>query len=242
MYITITPQKLGKNYSQSSADFVGYLEKENQGLEQGALPAGKAGMEHFFNQYDDEISADEIVKEIDGNGAKLKKTEPKFYSITVSPSNHELNRLQNSSEDLKRYTRELMKDYVASFNREINGRQVSIDDIKYYAKIEHQRCFKGTDWQIRENQSFATKILQIKTEIRKIKEGRTEGNIKLLQNKIDRLEKKAPQQQDGQRIVQGMPKAGNQSHIHIIVSRKDCLLYTSPSPRDRQKTRMPSSA
>ena len=24
--------------------------------------------------------------------------------------------------------------------------------------------------------------------------------------------------------------------------RKDCLLYTSPSPRDRQKSRMPSSA
>ena len=235
MYITITPQKLGKNYSQSSADFVGYLEKENQGLEQGALPAGKAGMEHFFNQYDDEISADEIVKEIDGNGAKLKKTEPKFYSITVSPSNHELNRLQNSSEDLKRYTRELMKDYVASFNREINGRQVSIDDIKYYAKIEHQRCFKGTDWQIRENQSFATKILQIKTEIRKIKEGRTEGNIKLLQNKIDRLEKKAPQQQDGQRIVQGMPKAGNQSHIHIIVSRKDASNTFSLSPGSKHK-------
>ena len=228
MYITITPQKLGGNYSQGSGDFVGYLEKENQGLEQEE-------MEHFFNQYGDRISAKEVVKDIDGNGAKLKKTEPKFYSITVSPSKYELNRLQNSSEDLKRYTRELMKDYVASFNREINGRQVSIDDIKYYAKIEHQRCFKGTDWQIRENQSFATKILQIKTEIRKIKEGRTEGNIKLLQNKIDRLEKKAPQQQDGQRIVQGMPKAGNQSHIHIIVSRKDASNTFSLSPGSKHK-------
>ena len=26
------------------------------------------------------------------------------------------------------------------------------------------------------------------------------------------------------------------------VMKKDCLLYTSPSPRDRQKSRMPSSA
>ena len=34
MYITITPQKMGGNFSKSSADFVGYLEKENQGLEQ----------------------------------------------------------------------------------------------------------------------------------------------------------------------------------------------------------------
>ena len=28
----------------------------------------------------------------------------------------------------------------------------------------------------------------------------------------------------------------------IVRKRRDCLLYTSPSPRDRQKSRMPSSA
>ena len=228
MYITITPQKLGGNYSQSSGDFVGYLEKENQGLEQEE-------MEHFFNQYGDRISAEEVVKDIDGNGAKLKKTEPKFYSITVSPSKYELNRLQNNSEDLKRYTRELMKDYVASFNREINGRPITIDDIKYYAKIEHQRSFKGTDWQIKENQPYATQILQLKTEIRSIEERRAEGNSKLLQQEIDRLEKEAPHQQDGKRIVQGMPKAGNQSHIHIIVSRKDASNSFSLSPGSKHK-------
>jgi len=138
MYITITPQTLGGNYSQSSGDFVDYLEKENQGLEQG-------DMEHFFNQYGDEISAEEVVREIDGNTAKLEKTEPRFYSITISPSKYELMRLRNHSEDLKKYTRELMKDYVASYNREIKGRPVNIDDIKYFAKIEHQRTFKGTD-------------------------------------------------------------------------------------------------
>jgi len=97
MYITITPQKLGGTYSQSSADFVGYLEKENQGLEQEQ-------MEYFFNQYDDEISAEKVIKEIDGNGAKLKKTEPKFYSITVSPSKHELKKLQHNSKDLKKWS------------------------------------------------------------------------------------------------------------------------------------------
>ena len=228
MYITITPQKLGTNYSQSSADFVGYLEKENKGLEQ-------QGMEHFFNQYGDEISAEEVVKEIDGNTAKLKKKEPKFYSITVSPSKYELNRLQNSREDLKTYTRELMKDYVASFNREINGRPISIDDIKYYAKIEHQRTFKGTDFQIKENQPFATKILQLKTDIRNIQEGRAEGNIKKMEKEIAKLERQAPHQQNGKRIVQGMPKAGNQSHIHIIVSRKDASNSISLSPGSKHK-------
>ena len=228
MYITITPQKLGGNYAQSSNDFVGYLEKENQGLE-------VEEMEHFFNQYGDRISGEEVVNDIDGNCAKLKKTEPKFYSITVSPSKYELNRLQNCSEDLKRYTRELMKDYVASFNREINGRPITIDNIKYYAKIEHQRTFKGTDRQIRENQPYATKILLLNTEIRKIEEVQADGNLKLLQNTVMRLEKEAPHQQDGKRIVQGMPKAGNQSHIHIIVSRKDASNTFSLSPGSKHK-------
>ena len=228
MYITITPQKLGTNYSQSSGDFVGYLEKENKGLEQ-------QDMEHFFNQYGDEISAEEVVKEIDGNTAKLKKKEPKFYSITVSPSKYELRKLQNNSQDLKTYTRELMKDYVASFNREINGRPIAIDDIKYYAKIEHQRTFKGTDFQIKENQPFATKILQLKTDIRNIQEGRAEGNIKKMEKEIAKLERQAPHQQNGKRIVQGMPKAGNQSHIHIIVSRKDASNSISLSPGSKHK-------
>ena len=30
--------------------------------------------------------------------------------------------------------------------------------------------------------------------------------------------------------------------LHKSAIAKDCLLYTSPSPRDRQKSRMPSSA
>ncbi|RYH75883.1 mobilization protein [Flavobacteriaceae bacterium 144Ye] len=228
MHITITPQKLDANYSQSSADFVGYLEKENEGLKE-------AEMEHFFNQYGDEISAEEVVKEIDGNTAKLKKKEPKFYSITVSPSKYELKKLQNNSQDLKTYTREIMKDYVASFNREINGRPITIDDIKYYAKIEHQRTFKGTDFQIKENQPYATKILQLKTEIRKIQEGRAEGNIKNMKKEISKLESQAPHQQNGKRIVQGMKKDGNQSHIHIIVSRKDASNSVSLSPGSKHK-------
>jgi hypothetical protein len=228
MYITITPQKLGNNYSQSSADFVGYLEKENQGLEQREI-------EHFFNQYGDEISAEEVIKEIDGNTAKLEKHEPRFYSITVSPSKYELRKLQNNSQDLKTYTRNLMKDYVASFNREIKGSPVNIDDIKYYAKIEHQRIFKGADFQVKENQPFATKILQLKTEIRNIQEGRTEGNIKRMKKEIAKLERQAPHQQNGKRIVQGMPKDGNQSHIHIIVSRKDASNRFSLSPGSKYK-------
>ena len=228
MYITITPQKTGGNYSQSSADFVKYLEKENEGLEQ-------ENMEHFFNQYDDEIPAEEVVSSIDKNTGKLKKNEPKFYSITVSPSKYELKKLQNNHQDLKKYTRAIMKDYVASFNREINGKPITINDIKYYAKIEQQRRFKGTDKQVKENQPYATKILKLKNEIRNIESGRAEGSVNNLKKDIRKLEEQAPHQQDGKRIVQGMKKAGNQSHIHIIVSRKDASNSISLSPGSKYK-------
>jgi hypothetical protein len=228
MYITITAQKLDTGYSQSATDFVAYLEKENQGLEQ-------EDMEHFFNQHGDAISSKEVIQQLDGNTAKLKKVEPKFYSITINPSKSELRRLEHSKQDLKRYTREVMKDYVTSFHREIDGRPIQIDDIKYFAKIEQQRTYKGTDKQVQENQPFATKILHLKNEIRSIQRGELEGDIKNIEQKINALEQAAPHLQNGNRIVQGMQKEGNQSHIHIIVSRKDASNSVSLSPGTKYK-------
>ena len=228
MYITITPQTLGGNYSSGSADFVDYLEKENQHLD----PEER---EFFFNQYSDQITPEEVVREIDANTAKLEKTEPRFYSITLNPSSYELKRVKQSSENLKKYTRDVMKDYVATFNREINGRPITIADIKYYAKIEHYRTFKGTDKQVRENQPYATKILEYKNDLQKIKRGEIAGNISKVESMIAKLEKKAPHQQNGHRIVQGMTKNGDQSHVHIIVSRKDASNRFSLSPGSKYK-------
>ncbi|MEO2053118.1 MAG: MobB family relaxase [Allomuricauda sp.] len=228
MYITITAQKIDGNYAQSSADFVSYLEKENEGktVEE---------QEHFFNQYGEEISAEQVINEIDGNTSKLKKTEPKFYSITLNPSARELKAIQDSPEALKRYTREAMKEYAKAFHRDIDGRPVSVDDIKYYAKVERQRTFKGSDKEIRENQPFATRILELKQQIRGIESGEKPGNIKLLNKEIQRLEQEAPHQLDGKRIVRGMAKPGHQSHVHIIVSRKDASNRFSLSPGSKHK-------
>ena len=47
---------------------------------------------------------------------------------------------------------------------------------------------------------------------------------------------------DGQaQVQQGTGKASAETLLHLAIVRT-CLLYTSPSPRDRQKSRMPSSA
>ena len=40
----------------------------------------------------------------------------------------------------------------------------------------------------------------------------------------------------------GLALAQPDQRVLIITGDGDCLLYTSPSPRDRQKSRMPSSA
>ena len=144
MYITISPQKLSDNYTQSAGDFVAYLEKENEGKTADA-------MEYFFNQQESEITGQKVVQEIDQNTDRLKRKEPKFYSITVNPSKHELQHLMQHDQALKRYTREIMKDYASAFHREINGNPVTVDDITYYAKIEHERTFKGTDKAIQKN-------------------------------------------------------------------------------------------
>lgn len=228
MYITITPQKLGSNYMQSASDFVAYLEKENDGKE-------PEDIEHFFNQYGEHISHTEVIHNIDGNTAKLKKVEPKFYSITLNPSQFELRHLQNHSEALKTYTREVMKEYAASFNREINGRPISVDDIKYYAKIEHERTYKGTDKAIQENAPYYGKIVALRHEIQQIKSGKQMGDIELKEQQIKQLEHDAPHKVNGEMIKNGMAKEGTQSHIHIIVSRKDMSNSYSLSPGSKYK-------
>lgn len=220
MYIAITQQHMGSSFKGSVRDFVNYLEKENE-------DKNVEVQEHFFDQYNDIISPEKVITEIDSNTAKLAKKDPKFYSLVVSPSPRELRHIKNNPEQLRKYVREIMKDYANSFHRD---QKITVDDIKYYAKLEHERTFKGTDKKIQENQPYATKILELKNDIRRIERGEVNGNIKKFKKEVFRLEKEAPHQQNGKRIVRGIQKDGFQSHIHIIVSRKDKTNSFSLSP------------
>ncbi|MFI1770592.1 MobB family relaxase [Thalassobellus citreus] len=225
MYIAISKQQQGENFSGSVRDFVNYLEKENQ-------ENNPELQDSFFDQYHDHISADEVITEIDSNTSKLNKKAPKFYSMVVSPSQKELKAINNDPEKLRLYVREMMKDYARSFHR---NEQVEVDVIKYYAKIEKQRTFKGTDREIRENQPYATKILKLKKDIRAIENGESTGDIKRIKKEIDRLETDAPHKIDGKRIVRGMKKEGMQNHVHIIVSHKDVTNTFKLSPLSQHK-------
>lgn len=220
MYITITAQNLDKTFSQSSADLVDYLEKENEGKEPEL-------QEHFFNQNEDRVPQEHVVKEIDGNTAKLKKTEPKFYSMTINPSQRELKHINNDAEKLRQYVRAVMKDYATSFHRD---RDVSVKDIKYYAKIEYERTYKGFDKEIRQNQPFKGQIAKLENQIRKVERGEIRGNISAVKKELEDVKSLVPHWLDGKIIEQGMKKPGLQTHIHIVVSRKDVTNQYSLSP------------
>ncbi|MGJ5641517.1 MobB family relaxase [Formosa sp. S-31] len=229
MYMTITAQKLGSSYLDSASDFVAYLEKENN------FKTPEESKEYFFNQERDDILSAEVITEIDSNTKKLEKHEPKFYSITINPSQREQAVLKNHSEELKAYTREVMKAYAQSFHREIEGRKVQVNDLKFYAKIEYTRTYKGTDKVVKENQPYIARIAKLQNDSRKISRGELKGNIKAIQLEIEKNIQAAPHKQNGKMIESGMPKAGSQSHVHIIMSRKDKSNRYSISPGSKYK-------
>ncbi len=223
MYIAITAQKIGKGfetYNSSVTDYVNYLEKENEEKNPDL-------QEHFFDQFTDKVNPEKVISGIDGNTAKLHKKDLKFYSIVVSPSAKELKHINNDPALLRKYTREIMKDYAASFYRD---RTVTVDNIKYYAKIEHERTYRGFEKKIKENAPYRKQIAKLKNDIAKVDRGGLKGNVKSIQRKIDRLIVQAPHKVGGNILTEGMKKEGIQTHIHIIVSRKDSTNTHSLSP------------
>lgn len=229
MYLTITSQKLTAGYSQSSGDFVAYLEKENQTIRAEAP-------EFFFNSDNNSIAAEDVVTAIDGNSAKLKKTEPKYYSITINPSQRELQFLGNDNEKLKDYAREVMKEYARAFNREIYGRPICSQDILYFGKVETTRRFKGTDREVKENAPFLQKINTLENTIKKVERGDLQGNLASLRRELQVVVRKTPHRINGKVIEQGMLKEGLQTHIHLIVSRKDVTNTYSLSPGSKYRS------
>lgn len=229
MYITISPQKLGDKFSISARDFITYLEKENR----HKSPGEKA---FFFNQFEDQVTDREVVEAIDANTAKLKKTEAHYYSITVNPSRRELQHIQKHPQALQEYTRALMREYAASFHREIDGRPVELKDILFFAKIEHRRYFSSRDREIKENTPSLKRLAKLRHDLVKIRKGELSADKKIIEKEIHQLLEKMPHKFQNRPIEEGMAKPGLQTHVHIIVSRKDSSNRFSLSPGSKYRT------
>ncbi|MCX2839069.1 DUF5712 family protein [Salinimicrobium sp. MT39] len=229
MYLTISPQKIGGNFTSSVADFVTYLEKENRDQ-----PLEK--MSYFFNQTGNQISEQQVIGEIDANAAKLRKTEPRYYSLTINPSQYELRHIQNNSASLREYTLQVMKDYAKAFNREIEGKPVSIENLKFFAKIEYQRSYHYYDKEIRENSPYIKRLVKLEHDLVKIRRGDMDGDLQKIKKEISQLKKEIPHKIGKAYIKEGMLKPGLQTHVHVIVSRKDATNRYSLSPGSKYRS------
>jgi len=128
------PSKGTYNNAGSSRKLCNYCEHEDlERMEQGIYTEG------FFNLTDDNIYKSQVIKDIDTNIGQLLKTDAKFYSIHVSPSEKELRTMgsteQEQAEAMKRYIREVViPEYARNFNKGL-----SAEDIKFYGKIHFDR-------------------------------------------------------------------------------------------------------
>lgn len=149
-YTKIQTSPLSGGNSGSCGAMVKYLEKEN---EEGI------SKEWFFDKHGNPVHAQQVVREIDSNKAKLSKGDAKFYSIIIAPSEKELEVIggnhASQSAALKGFTKKVMDEYARNFKRD---NVKSAEDLLYFAKIEYQREFKGTDQQVREGHAKAGEV------------------------------------------------------------------------------------
>jgi len=170
MYVKIQTSDIAEGNTNSCRRLCYYLEKENIGK-------SIREREYFFSHSRDSVHVEQVIEHIDKNAkGHLLKTDAKFYSVVLAPSEQELEHIGNDSEKLKEYTRAAMQAYAENFNKGLNSQ-----DLVWYAKIEHNRQYRG-DTAIEQNKKS------------------------------------------------GEQKEGLQTHIHIIVSRKDVTGKKKLSP------------
>lgn len=120
-------------------------------------------VEPFFSQKSDDFRKKHFVPLMDNNKAKLCRKDAKFYVLTVSPSQEEIEHMGNTarerSQAFKQFIREkVIPIYAAGFEKDLTA-----DDILYFAKIHHSRK-SGTDRQM-----HAHIVVSRKTKDNKIK-------------------------------------------------------------------------
>lgn len=219
MYFKIHKAKEHSTNTGSCSDLVDYLEKENEGK-------SLIDKEYFFDAHSENYSPFKVKSIIDHNKKGLGAKEEKFYMLSINPSEKELLHLQQQDGDFKQairdYTRQVMDEYAKHFNREIDGRPLRGDDLVYFAKIENYRSYDRDDQNLQKefthNKAITRQIGSLNVELR--------GNVsqereKAIQHEIRSLEDQYIRNSEGTVILPGNRKDGLNTHVHIIVSRKD---------------------
>lgn len=167
----IDPNRHGKivyQNSGSSQRCVNYLAKEAKAVGEPVV--------FFSSEPKGELSAEQVVQQLDGNRKGLRQQDDKFHSLVLSPSAEEVAAMGNDPAALRRYTRNVMELYAQNFQLK-DGRQLHESDLVWAATVHQQRAHHGQD---------------------------------------------AP--------GSGTPKAGLQTHVHVIVSARDAAQKSTLNP------------
>ena len=176
----------------------------------------------------------------------LDKTAPK-RALFSSPSAvaHNKTNISTPTTTDKRNTRErknLMDRHMQLADNEQMG-----DACKQLRFNEEARAsadaMKDMRKQMTEMQTRQRAELEMLTRQMEEMHMRQMAEMKMLKTIIEQQQTIIEQQQTILRKLQQTINNLMQAVTRMMLQRyKDCLLYTSPSPRDRQKSRMPSSA
>lgn len=152
MYINITDSEKGNNKA-SSGELVHYLDKESR-----LFPDTEK--EHWFNGNALQIPSYEVKTSLDGNIAKLSKTDAKFFLINTSPSQKEIEWLIQKHGELnkkafKAYAIKIMDEYARNFNRPGIS---SHKDLLWFAKLENHRYYSHKDKEVKNGEKKVGEI------------------------------------------------------------------------------------
>lgn len=118
----------------SCTNVVTYLQHEDMERAAEGLP-----VEPFFNNDYDKVSSKEVTYMVNHNKGQLHRNDSKFFVLTISPSEKEIEAMGKTQEArataFKEYIRDsVISKYAENFNKNLDKKQ-----IMYYAKIHHDR-------------------------------------------------------------------------------------------------------
>lgn len=211
---------LGAENTGSCSSLANYLDKENRELE---LLINKENSlkeinqfqnrkQDFFNHNRTDIGLVEVIDSIDNNRRKLGKKDAKYYAPTISFSQAELKHLVSLATDKKEVTDvwQLNSEELKKYN----------DFLKIYVKKVMDNYAENFNRQSKGLKTGQDLVYYAKIEhFRKYKGTDPEVIKGLFKN--------------------GDYKSGLNSHVHVIVSRKDKtqLLKLDPTTKERSTQR-----
>lgn len=250
MYNTITANKSG-----GCGRLIAYLEKEDslsKGFAEYLDKESRFEPGHFFNNDSRVIDTEQVIVGIDKNCKGLKRDESRFFSLTINPSQRELQHLEKLANQqiqkmeiggitsdlfgsveqirealvkdmLQQYAVNNMDRYAENFGRD---KIRSSRDLVWFGRVEKDRYWKYTAAEVKHNRNIDSKI---RKELKHTPSPSRDKNVErlkktyILESDVRHGGKPIP-------IQEMMPKSGINYHIHIIVSRRDKEQKMSLSP------------